>query len=92
MEMTCAASLMGTLKTRESSGSMGSQMRCTAMLANVPKDNRKIARRVAGDSSWEVWEGVWCEVKAWRLYYEAEPGGSPLVLKMTIGINQLFAF
>jgi hypothetical protein len=42
-------------------------MRCTAMLENVAKDNRKIARRVAGDSSWE---GV-CEdgFKARPLYY-----------------------
>jgi hypothetical protein len=35
---------------RESSGSMGSQMRCTAMLQKVAKDNKKIARRVVGES------------------------------------------
>jgi len=65
-------------------------MRCTAMLANVPKDNRKIALRVAGDNSCEVWEGGWCEVKAKRLYYEAEWGDLSVVLKITIGINRLF--
>jgi hypothetical protein len=30
---------------------MGSQMRCTAMLENVARDNTKIAWRVAGDSA-----------------------------------------
>jgi hypothetical protein len=48
-EMTREASLMGASKTRDSSGSMGSQMRCKAMLQNVASDNKKIARRVVGD-------------------------------------------
>jgi hypothetical protein len=48
---------MGALKMRESSGSMGSQMRCTAMLQKVAKDNKKIARRVVGESEWEGREG-----------------------------------
>ena len=56
-EITRDASLMGALKMRESSGSMGSQMRCTAMLQKVAKDNKKIARRVVGESEWEGWEG-----------------------------------
>jgi hypothetical protein len=58
---------MGALNSRDSSGSMGSQMRCTAMLENVAKDNRKIARRVAGDSSWEGEIGF--DFKAEPLYY-----------------------
>jgi hypothetical protein len=48
--MTREASLIGALKTRDNSGSIGSQMRCKAMLQNVASDNKKIARRVLGDS------------------------------------------
>ncbi len=54
--MTCDASLMGTANTRDNSGSMGSQMRCKAMLEKVASDNKKIARRVLGDRACEeVW-------------------------------------
>lgn len=75
-EMTRAASLMGVPKTRESSGSMGSQMRCTAMLQKVASDNKKIARRVVGDSACVVaLEGGVFVFKASELYplpvYEA---------------------
>jgi hypothetical protein len=51
--MTCDASLMGTSKTRDNSGSMGSQMRCKAMLEKVASDSKKIARRVVGDNACE---------------------------------------
>jgi hypothetical protein len=42
--------LIGASNTLESSGSMGSQMRCTDMLEKVAKDSNKIARLVAGES------------------------------------------
>jgi hypothetical protein len=62
--MTCETSLMGASNTRDSSGSMGSQMRCSAMLEKVASDNKKIARRVVGERACEV--GVWF-FKAWTL-------------------------
>ncbi len=43
-----------TANTRESSGSMASQMRCAAMLANVAKDSSRMVRRVAGAITEEV--------------------------------------
>ncbi|BDU52905.1 hypothetical protein LINBF2_11400 [Limnohabitans sp. INBF002] len=66
-EMTCETSLIGAAKTRDSSGSMGSQMRCTDMLENVAKDNKKIARRVLGVNAWDG--GCEWDFKASRLYY-----------------------
>jgi hypothetical protein len=42
---------MGVPKIRDNSGSIGSQMRCTAMLQNVASDNKKIARWVGADSA-----------------------------------------
>jgi hypothetical protein len=42
-EMTCEASPIGAAKTRDNSGSMGSHMRCKAMLAKVASDSKKIA-------------------------------------------------
>jgi hypothetical protein len=56
---------MVTAKTFDSSGSMGSQIRCKAMLQNVAKDNKKIARRVVGERGGAL-DAV-C-VKAGRLY------------------------
>jgi hypothetical protein len=68
-EMTFEVSLIGALKTRDSSGSMGSQMRCTVMLQNVASDNKKIARRVVGDSAFGVAWGGWVSFfKAVPLY------------------------
>jgi hypothetical protein len=55
---------MGASNTRDSSGSMGSQMRCRAMLEKVASDSKKIARRVVGERAREV--GMWF-FKAWPL-------------------------
>ena len=46
-ETTCAACARLTANTRDSSGSMASQMRCAAMLANVAKESSRMERRVA---------------------------------------------
>ena len=47
---------------------MGSQMRCTDMLEKVARDSNKIARWVAGESSWSC-EEVLAEFKTFVLYY-----------------------
>jgi hypothetical protein len=62
--MTCDTSLMGASNTRDSSGSMGSQMRCRAMLEKVASDNKKIARRVVGERACVV---MFWLFKAWSL-------------------------
>ena len=59
---------MGASNTLESSGSMGSQIRCTDMLEKVARDNNRIARLVAGESSWSR-EDVLAEFKTIELYY-----------------------
>jgi hypothetical protein len=66
-EMTLDTSLSGAAKKRDNSGSMGSQTRCKVMLENVASDNKKIARRVVGDSACE--EGCEFDFKAISLYY-----------------------
>ena len=66
-DMTWATSPIGALNSRDNSGSMGSQMRCTAMLENVAKDNKKIPRRVAGGRMWG--EEIGSVFKARPLYY-----------------------
>jgi hypothetical protein len=47
---------------------MGSQMRCTDMLEKVASESNRIARLVAGDSSWSRGE-VLTEFKTFELYY-----------------------
>jgi hypothetical protein len=66
-EMTLDTSPMGASKKRESSGNIGSQTRCTAMLENVASDSKKIARRVVGDRA--LGEGSELDFKASPLYY-----------------------
>jgi hypothetical protein len=58
MDTTCATALMGASNTFDSSGSMGSQIRCTDMLEKVAKDSNKIARLVAGDKSCSSEKGL----------------------------------
>jgi hypothetical protein len=59
---------MGASNTLDSSGSMGSQIRCTDMLEKVARDNNRIARLVAGERSWSS-EVVLAEFKTFELYY-----------------------
>jgi hypothetical protein len=68
IETTCDTALMGASNTLDSSGSIGSQIRCTDMLEKVARDNNKIARLVAGESSWSR-EDVLAEFKTIELYY-----------------------
>jgi hypothetical protein len=54
-------------------------MRCKAMLQNVASDNKKIARRVLGDS---VCEGAVFVFKASRLYLLAVLRGCRMYVKV----------
>ena len=55
-DTTCAACARLTANTRDSSGSMASQMRCAAMLAKVANDSSRMERRVAGLMAEEMGE------------------------------------
>ena len=68
MDTTCDTALIGASNTLDSSGSIGSQIRCTDMLEKVARDNNRIARLVAGESSWSR-EDVLAEFKTIELYY-----------------------
>jgi hypothetical protein len=70
MDTTCDTALIGASNTLDSSGSIGSQIRCTDMLEKVARDNNRIACLVAGERSWSMSreEGI-AEFKTFELYY-----------------------
>lgn len=68
MDTTCDTALIGASNTLDSSGSIGSQIRCTDMLEKVARDNNRIACLVAGERSWSP-EVVLAEFKTFELYY-----------------------
>ena len=72
-DTTCAACARLTENTRDSSGSMASQMRCAAMLAKVAKESNRMERRVAAEMGAEP--VVTCRGRSGCKREDAQEGG-----------------